>query len=76
VGVCGMSEDQSVERLSVGEAAEALGVTRDALVYRIRRGSIEHEQGNDGRFYVYVDTSTTGAEQTTDVSVDDRLRTS
>jgi predicted DNA-binding protein YlxM (UPF0122 family) len=67
-----MSEDQPVERLSVGEAAETLGVTRDAIHKRIRRGSIEHEQGDDGRFYVYVDTSTTGAEQTTDVSEDDR----
>jgi DNA-binding transcriptional MerR regulator len=67
-----MSDDQSVERLSVVEAAEALGVTRDAIHKRIRRGSIEHEQGDDGRFYVYVDTSTTGAEKSTDMSVDDR----
>jgi excisionase family DNA binding protein len=67
-----VSEDQSVERLSVMEAAERLGVTRDAIHKRIRRGSIEHEQGDDGRFYVYVDTSTTGAEKSTDTSVDDR----
>jgi DNA-binding transcriptional MerR regulator len=67
-----VSEDQSVERLSVIEAAERLGVTRDAIHKRIRRGSIEHEQGDDGRFYVYVDTSTTGTEKSTDTSVDDR----
>jgi hypothetical protein len=67
-----MSDDQSVERLSVVEAAEALGVTRDAIHKRIRRGSIAHEQGDDGRFYVYVDTSTTGTEKSTDMSVDDR----
>ena len=72
LGVCGVSEDDSVERLSVTEAAERLGVTRDAIHKRIRMGSIEHEQGADGRFYVYVDTSTTAADTSTDVSIDDR----
>ena len=67
-----MSEDDSVERLSVTEAAERLGVTRDAIHKRIRMGSIEHEQGADGRFYVYVDTSTTAAHTSTDLSIDDR----
>ena len=67
-----MSEDDSVERLSVTEAAERLGVTRDAIHKRIRMGSIEHEQGADGRFYVYVDASTTAADTSTDLSVDDR----
>jgi excisionase family DNA binding protein len=67
-----VSEDQSVERLSVTEAAERLGVSRDAIHKRIRMGSIEHEQGADGRFYVYVDTSMTDAEKSTNVSIDDR----
>jgi len=67
-----VSEDDSVERLSVTEAAERLGVTRDAIHKRIRIGSIEHEQGADGRFYVYVGTSTTAADTSTDVSIDDR----
>ena len=67
-----MSEDDSVERLSVTEAAERLGVTRDDIHKRIRMGSIEHEQGADGRFYVYVDASTTAADTSTDVSIDDR----
>ena len=63
-----MSEDASVERLSVGEAAERLGVTRDAIHKRITRGSIKHETGEDGRIYVYVDTSTTVADASTDKS--------
>src|SRR5215212_12190578 len=63
---------RSVEQLSVTEAAERLGVTRDAIHKRIRMGSIEHEQGADGRFYVYVDTSTTAAHTSTDLSIDDR----
>jgi hypothetical protein len=72
VGVYDVSEDGSVERLSVGEAAKALGVTRDAIHKRIRRGTIEHEQGEDGRFYVFVDTSAPAADRSTDVSTDDR----
>jgi predicted DNA-binding protein YlxM (UPF0122 family) len=65
-----VSEDVSVERLSVAEAAEALSVTRDAIHKRINRGIIEHEKGEDGRFYVYVDTSTEGLDLSTDMSVD------
>ncbi len=66
-----MSEDMSVERLSVAEAAEALGVTRDAIHKRIKRGSVEHEKGEDGRFYVYVDTSTPGLDESVDKSKDE-----
>jgi excisionase family DNA binding protein len=65
-----VSEDASVERLSVGEAAESLGVTRDAIHKRISRGSIRHEKGEDGRLYVYVDTSTTAADTSKDASTD------
>ncbi len=66
-----MSEDASVERLSVAEAAQVLGVTRDAIHKRISRGSIEYEKGEDGRFYVYVDTSTSGLDSSTDTSKDE-----
>jgi predicted DNA-binding protein YlxM (UPF0122 family) len=66
-----VSEDMSVERLSVMEAAEALGVTRDAIHKRIRRGTIEHEKGEDGRFYVYVDTSTSRVDQSAYESKDE-----
>ena len=65
-----MSEERSVERLSVAEAAAALGVTRDAIHKRIRRGSVEYEKGEDGRFYVYVDTSTSGLDESADKSKD------
>ena len=66
-----MSEDWSVERLSVAEAAEALGVTRDAVHKRIKRRSIKYERGEDGRFYVYVDTSSSGLDKSVDESVDE-----
>jgi hypothetical protein len=53
------------------EAAEALGVTRDAIHKRIRRGTIEYEKGEDGRFYVYVDTSTSRVDQSAYESKDE-----
>jgi predicted DNA-binding protein YlxM (UPF0122 family) len=66
-----MSEEMSVERLSVVEAAEALGVTRDAIHKRIKRGSVKYEKGKDGRLYVYVDTSTSGLDASLDESKDE-----
>jgi DNA-binding transcriptional MerR regulator len=69
--VYAVSEEQSIERLSVAEAARVLGVTRDAIHKRISRGSIEHEKGEDGRFYVYVDTSTLELDMSTDMSKDE-----
>jgi len=68
--VYAVSEEQSTERLSVAEAAQVLGVTRDAIHKRINRGSIEHEKGEDGRFYVYVDISTSDLDASTDESKD------
>jgi predicted DNA-binding protein YlxM (UPF0122 family) len=68
--VYAVSEEQSTERLSVAEAARVLGVTRDAIHKRINRGSIEHEKGEDGRFYVYVDISTSDLDTSTDESKD------
>jgi hypothetical protein len=65
-----VSEDESVERLSVGAAAEALGVTRDAIYKRISRGTIRYEKGENGRFYAYVDMSTLRLDSSTDTSTD------
>jgi hypothetical protein len=48
-----------MERLTIAEAAEMLGVTRDAVRKRIKRDSIEWETGPDGETYVYVDASAT-----------------
>ena len=41
---------------------------RDAIHKRIRRNTIRHERGEDGRLYVYVDTSTSGLDMSTDAS--------
>jgi hypothetical protein len=45
-------------RLPLREAAELLGVSKDALRQRIKRGTVRSDKGEDGRVYVYVDAST------------------
>ena len=49
----------SGKRASVYEAADALGVTVDAIRKRIQRGTIPHERHEDGRVYVLLDTAST-----------------
>ncbi len=44
-------------RLTVPQAAEALGVTVDAVRGRIRRGKLEAEHDNAGTVYVWIDVS-------------------
>jgi hypothetical protein len=48
---------RGVQRVPLREAAQLLGVSKDALRQRIRRGTIRSEKGGDGRVYVYVDAS-------------------
>ena|SRR5215208_7212741 len=43
-----------MDRVSVSEAATRLGVTPDAVRQRIRRGTIEYDKTEDGRYYVYL----------------------
>jgi IS30 family transposase len=50
-------------RLPLREAAEVLGVSKDAVRQRVKRGTIRSDKGEDGRVYVYVDAS---SETTTD----------
>jgi excisionase family DNA binding protein len=45
----------AIERLTVAQAAARLGVSQDAVRKRIKRGTIEYEQGQDGRLHVYLD---------------------
>lgn len=51
------STDASIERLTITEAAQRLGVSRDAVYKRVRRGSINSETGVDGLLYVYIEPS-------------------
>jgi hypothetical protein len=50
-------ERASSSRVSVYEAAEALGVTVDAIRKRISRGTIPHERDEHGRVWVILDVS-------------------
>ena|SRR5215218_5677421 len=51
------------DRMTVSEAADALGITRDAVYKRVERSKIRHERDADGQLYVYVEKSETGQRQ-------------
>ena len=42
-------------RVPLREASELLGVSKDALRMRVKRGTLSSEKGEDGRVYVWVD---------------------
>jgi predicted DNA-binding protein YlxM (UPF0122 family) len=56
-----MLEGGLMQRLSVAEAAKALGISQQAVHGRIKRETIEHDTGEDGKIYVYVEDN--GVEQ-------------
>jgi excisionase family DNA binding protein len=45
-----------LDRLTVAQAADRLGVTQDAVRKRIARGTIRHEKDYEGRIFVYLNT--------------------
>ena len=45
------------QRLTLAEAAEVLGISKDAVRMRVRRRSLRSEKGGDGRVYVFVDAT-------------------
>ena len=57
-----------MDRLTIAEAADRLGVTRDAVRKRIKRNTIQWEDGSDGETYVYVDASETTGDVSGDAS--------
>jgi len=44
------------QRLDLGDAADVLGLTVDAVRKRVKRGTLESEKDADGRVYVFLDT--------------------
>jgi excisionase family DNA binding protein len=52
----------NLERLTVVEAAERLGVKEQAVRKRIARGTLHHTKDEDGRVYVYLVPSDTNAK--------------
>jgi excisionase family DNA binding protein len=53
---------ERLERLTVAEAAERLGVKEQAVRKRIARGTLHHTKDEDGRVYVYLDPPDTDAK--------------
>ena len=45
-----------LDRLTVAQAADRLGVTQDAVRKRIARGTIRHEKDYEGHIFFYLDT--------------------
>ncbi|PLS87663.1 MAG: hypothetical protein CYG60_00680 [Actinobacteria bacterium] len=53
---------KKLDRMTVAEAADRLGVKEQAVRKRIQRGTIEYDKDEDGRVYVYVDPPDNGAK--------------
>lgn len=47
-------ERRSERRVHLSEAAEIMGVSKDAVRMRVKRGTLRSEKGDDGRVYVWV----------------------
>src|SRR5215212_3016346 len=45
-----------LDKLTVAQAADRLGVTQDAVRKRVARGTIRHHKDAEGRIFVYLDT--------------------
>jgi hypothetical protein len=63
----------SATRVTVQEAAEALGITVEAVRARIKRGKLRREKGDGGTVYVWLDAAQTqpGTAQTNDWTLPD-----
>ncbi len=71
----GVSQDRpqdTLDRLTVAEAAERLGVTQDAVRKRIARGTIRHDRDREGRVYVYASPSDITSKTDQDIDQDVR----
>jgi hypothetical protein len=64
--------DGTMDRMTVPEAAELLKITQSAVRKRIQRGTIRWDKDDEGRIYVYVNSSETGLDTGEDKSLDIR----
>ena len=53
----------TIERLTVAEAAQRLGISKDAVRARIKRDTIAHERDEIGNVFVFIDTAPTNGDQ-------------
>jgi excisionase family DNA binding protein len=57
-------ERRPERRVHLSEAAELLGVSKDAVRMRVKRGTLRSEKGEDGRMYVRVNVNPDGDQHT------------
>jgi hypothetical protein len=50
-------EQRPERRVHLSEAAEILGVSKEAVRMRVKRGTLRSEKGEDGRVYVWVNVN-------------------
>jgi hypothetical protein len=60
-------ERQPERRVHLSEAAELLGVSKDAVRMRVKRGTLRSEKGEDGRVYVWVNVTPDGGPNDTNL---------
>lgn len=60
----------TIERLTVAEAAERLGISKDAVRARIKRDTIAHERDESGNVFVFIDTARPNADQDAGANAD------
>src|ERR687897_1321230 len=63
---------EALDRISVAQAANRLGITQDAVRKRIARGTIRHGKDYEGRIFVYLDTLFERESETDQVNGQDR----
>jgi hypothetical protein len=54
-GLDGRLDVGETRRATIQEAARIMGVSEGAIRKRVKRGTIAHDKGEDGRVYVYLD---------------------
>jgi uncharacterized coiled-coil protein SlyX len=64
-----------LDRMTVAQAAHALGVSQDAVRKRIARGTIPHDRDESGRVFVYLSSSETVHKTDQDAVQDDATKT-
>jgi hypothetical protein len=64
-----------LDRLTVAEAAGALGISQDAVRKRITRGTIPHDRDESGRVHVYLSPSETVHKTDQDIAQDATSKT-
>ncbi len=64
---------EGLDRVTVAEAAQRLGVKEQAIRKRIARGTLPHDKEPDGRVYVYIDAEVEDEVQGSATRVDTHL---